>query len=268
MIKKDNFFLLTFDLEEFDLPLEYNIKIDEKDIYEISYKGAIKIIEILNKYDICATFFVTGKFALKFPDIIKTIYEKGHEIGSHSYSHSDNYLSKNNPKNNIEEGKKILEKIIKNKIIGFRSPRLQKPPYKILRELKFEYDNSLHPTYIPGRYNNILSKRNLFFHNNIFEIPISVTPLTRFPFSWLWFRNFGVRYARVCTDLCLYNPGFVNTYFHPWEFIDIKKYNLHYFLCFRTGKWMEKKFQDYLKWCLNKKIRFCTVKDYILHIKN
>lgn len=47
-----------------------------------------KILDILAEYDIKATFFVIGKMVDVNPDILKRIYEEGHSIGNHSYSHN------------------------------------------------------------------------------------------------------------------------------------------------------------------------------------
>lgn len=52
-----------------------------------SKKITPQILEILDKYNIKATFFVVGSMAEKNPDILKSIYSKGHYIGNHSYSH-------------------------------------------------------------------------------------------------------------------------------------------------------------------------------------
>ena len=46
-----------------------------------------KILALLEKYDIKATFFVIGKNAELYPDIVKRELDEGHEIGNHSYSH-------------------------------------------------------------------------------------------------------------------------------------------------------------------------------------
>jgi peptidoglycan/xylan/chitin deacetylase (PgdA/CDA1 family) len=51
--------------------------------------AGIQILEILKKYNVKATFFLTGKWAEKFPDYAKQIVNAGHEIGNHSYSHQD-----------------------------------------------------------------------------------------------------------------------------------------------------------------------------------
>ncbi len=46
-----------------------------------------KILDILKKYNIKATFFVVGQNAQANPDIIQRMYNEGHEIGNHSYTH-------------------------------------------------------------------------------------------------------------------------------------------------------------------------------------
>ena len=47
------------------------------------------ILEILDKYDVKTTFFVGGTWAVKESDMLEKIYEKGHEIGNHGYTHKD-----------------------------------------------------------------------------------------------------------------------------------------------------------------------------------
>ena len=46
-----------------------------------------KILNVLDKHNIKATFFVVGDWVDKNPDKLKDIYTKGHEIGSHSNRH-------------------------------------------------------------------------------------------------------------------------------------------------------------------------------------
>lgn len=45
------------------------------------------ILDILAEYKVSATFFVTGKNAESHPDLLRRIYNEGHEIGNHTYSH-------------------------------------------------------------------------------------------------------------------------------------------------------------------------------------
>lgn len=46
-----------------------------------------EILNILEKNDVKATFFLVGNWIDKYPDKVKTIYSKGHEIGNHSTTH-------------------------------------------------------------------------------------------------------------------------------------------------------------------------------------
>jgi peptidoglycan/xylan/chitin deacetylase (PgdA/CDA1 family) len=50
-----------------------------------------QVLELLLKHQVKATFFVTGKKAAEYPELIKEILVHGHSIGNHSYSH-DNLL--------------------------------------------------------------------------------------------------------------------------------------------------------------------------------
>ena len=45
------------------------------------------ILSTLEEHNVRATFFLLGVWAEKNPEMVKLIYEKGHEIGNHSYSH-------------------------------------------------------------------------------------------------------------------------------------------------------------------------------------
>jgi polysaccharide deacetylase family sporulation protein PdaB len=48
-----------------------------------------KILDILDKYNVKATFFVVGGWIDQYPDKLKEIYKRGHEIGNHSNKHPD-----------------------------------------------------------------------------------------------------------------------------------------------------------------------------------
>lgn len=50
-------------------------------------KNTPAVLDILKKSNIKATFFVLGKKAALYPDMIKRIYREGHSIGNHSYDH-------------------------------------------------------------------------------------------------------------------------------------------------------------------------------------
>jgi len=81
------------------------------------------ILDILDKYNVKTTFFLVDFWVNKYPDIVKEIDRRGHEIGNHSTNHP--YMSKLNEMQIIKELKtaeESIEKITGKKTILFRPP--------------------------------------------------------------------------------------------------------------------------------------------------
>lgn len=55
-----------------------------------------KVLDILQKENVKATFFVIGKNVDSYPNIVKRAYDEGHYIANHGYDHNNNHLYKNN----------------------------------------------------------------------------------------------------------------------------------------------------------------------------
>ena len=49
--------------------------------------GVDKVLRILDEHDVTATFFILGWVAERFPETIRKVLARGHEIGCHGYSH-------------------------------------------------------------------------------------------------------------------------------------------------------------------------------------
>jgi peptidoglycan/xylan/chitin deacetylase (PgdA/CDA1 family) len=47
-----------------------------------------RVLDVLDSYKVKANFFVLGKWAEAYPEIVKEIFDRGHLVGNHSYSHS------------------------------------------------------------------------------------------------------------------------------------------------------------------------------------
>ncbi len=48
-----------------------------------------KVLDVLARHDIRATFFVVGTLAVKYPEIIERIFEEGHQVGNHTWNHEN-----------------------------------------------------------------------------------------------------------------------------------------------------------------------------------
>ncbi|MEW9121881.1 MAG: polysaccharide deacetylase family protein [Thermotaleaceae bacterium] len=82
-----------------------------------------EMLNILDKEEIKITFFVTGRWASEYPELLLEIYKRGHEIGNHGYNHKVH--SKMNQQENYLEIKKTEESI--EKALGIK-PRYFAPP--------------------------------------------------------------------------------------------------------------------------------------------
>ncbi|MGI9952035.1 polysaccharide deacetylase family protein [Moorellaceae bacterium AZ2] len=83
-----------------------------------------EILQILSQKQVRATFFITGQWAAKFPDLVRQMAREGHEIGNHGYSHQhvDN-LSREENREDIRKAEGVLADLIG------RRPALYAPPY-------------------------------------------------------------------------------------------------------------------------------------------
>ena len=72
-----------------------------------------QILDLLDKYSVKATFFVSGINALRYPEIIKDIVSRGHSIGNHSYSHNPLLMltSSNNLNREISAAQEVLREM-------------------------------------------------------------------------------------------------------------------------------------------------------------
>ena len=90
-----------------------------------------EILEILEKYDLHVTFFMTGGWVENYPDDVKAILAAGHDLGNHSENHK--YMSQLSDEEKKEEIMKVHEKV--KEITGY-DMFLFRPPYG-------DYDNAV-----------------------------------------------------------------------------------------------------------------------------
>ncbi|MFH1642951.1 MAG: polysaccharide deacetylase family protein [Nanoarchaeota archaeon] len=217
---------LTFDTEEWSIVDDYCKNQKYADSTKVSADGIDNLLGLLDRHQIKSTFFITGFFAENEQATVKKIISKGHEIASHSYRDEDHSkFTKEETFYKINTTKQILEKITKRKISGFRTPRfsVNKHISGILKDLDFIYDSSVHPAIVPGYYYNFFKNTKIRKKKGLYEIPVSVIPLIRYPISWIWMRILGNWITNAGTRLNLMQNRPVILYFHSWEFTKLPK---------------------------------------------
>lgn len=111
-----------------------------------------KMLAMLDSFSVKSTFFWLGWAAERHKSLVRRCYEAGHEIASHGYGHVLAYeVGKENFKNDIERGKKILEDIIGTQVLGFRAAGFgikdnTKWAFDMIKEAGFQYDSSIFPS--------------------------------------------------------------------------------------------------------------------------
>lgn len=203
---------LSFDFEECDLPRESGVDFSLEEGMKISSEGASLVLDLLERYQVRATFFCTLNFARNAPEIMKRLIQGGHEIAAHGVDHfhqvsEDPMLCK--------EG---LEKLEGVKVVGYRQPRMFPVDNAALAKVGYQYNSSLNPAFIPGRYMHLSEPRTIFKQDGLAQVPASVTPWVRFPLFWLALHLLPEGLYRFLVKRTLHHDGYFMTYFHPWEF--------------------------------------------------
>ncbi|MBR0176962.1 MAG: polysaccharide deacetylase family protein [Bacteroidales bacterium] len=140
--------LLTFDIEEWYIEQQRNSRVEKYAEYD-RYLDAI-----LNKLDergFKATFFCVGEMGKSFPQVIRTIQKRGHEIGCHSNIHT--WLNKMTEAECSEDTHRAvdsLEQCIGEKVKSYRAPAFSigeknKWAFEVLAKNGIERDASIFP---------------------------------------------------------------------------------------------------------------------------
>ncbi len=138
------------------------------------------LLDMLDAFKTRATFFVVGWIAERHPNLVRSIIDRGHEIGCHSYLHRRVYtLTPAEFRDDTKKAKDILENICEQVVLGYRAPSYSITSNSlwaldILAALGFKYDSSVFPIChdiygIPGapRFSYVLPGCD------IVELPIS-----------------------------------------------------------------------------------------------
>jgi len=139
--------ILTFDFDaesaEYRKYPDKPVKLS-KGIYGAK-RGIPRILNLLDKHQIKATFFVCGWVAEKYPELIKEIIKRGHEIAAHGYLHENlSELSYQEEEKVFQKMIEVIEKVCKTKPKGFRAPywEFSKNTLNFLGKYEFMYDSS------------------------------------------------------------------------------------------------------------------------------
>jgi polysaccharide deacetylase family protein (PEP-CTERM system associated) len=160
---------LTVDVEDYFQVSAFANQIDMKDWPNWPLrveKNTHTLLELFERKNVKATFFVLGWVAERCPNLIRAIHKAGHEVASHGMTHQLVYNQK--PEIFREEtfrSKKLIEDIIGEAVYGYRAASYSITPHSLwaletLIDAGFTYDSSIFPVHhdrygMPGAPLNI-----------------------------------------------------------------------------------------------------------------
>jgi polysaccharide deacetylase family protein (PEP-CTERM system associated) len=114
-------------------------------------RNAERLLDLLGRHRRSVTMFVLGKFADRFPEVVRRIAAEGHEVASHGYGHVE--IFKQSPaefRKDVDRTKRTLEDIIGTPVVGYRAPdfsvvRGSLWALEVLAEVGYRYDSSIFP---------------------------------------------------------------------------------------------------------------------------
>ena len=190
-----------------------------------------RALDLFDQYDVKGTFFFVGWVARKFPDLVREVHSRGHELACHSYWHRKVYsMTPDEFRQDTRAAVRAIEDAAGVRVYGYRAPSWSITreclwALDILAEEGFTYDSSIFPIHhdlygVPG------ARRFPYTHQlkngrSLGEFPPTTVRLLGqnlpaagggylriFPLEYThWvFRKFQEDYRER-----------VVVYFHPWE---------------------------------------------------
>jgi len=190
-----------------------------------------RVLDLLGRRNIRATFFVLGEVAAHHPTIVKKIAAGSHEVACHGYRHE--LVCKRSSeafRADLQAAKLVLEDLTGKPVIGYRAPnysigRDQSWAYDILLEEGFRYDSSVYPI-LHDRYGDHKAPRFPYVvrrngQQSLVEFPVGTARVlgANLPIGGGgFFRLFPEKWLRRGIQHVNAHEGQpIMFYFHPWE---------------------------------------------------
>ena len=221
---------LTVDVEDYFQVAAFDACITPAQWESMPQRAAINTRRLLDVFDAQgakATFFVLGWIAERFPDLVREIDARGHEVASHGYSHAK--ATTQTPEEfyqDVLKARLLLESIVGKPVIGYRAPsfsigKSNEWAFAMLKKAGYLYTSSTYPV-VHDHYGTPDWPQQPYVRDEgILEIPMPVLnkwsmqlPIAGGGYFRLlpYFvsRFFIQKFLQTATHPYMF-------YFHPWE---------------------------------------------------
>jgi peptidoglycan/xylan/chitin deacetylase (PgdA/CDA1 family) len=226
-----------------------------------------RILELLRRFDVPSTWFIPGHTLETYPDACRQVFDAGHEIGHHGWSHvPPNDMSREEEEEGIVRGNEQIRKLTGRNARGYRSPSWDLSPnsVQLLLDHGFRYESSMMGNdYMPYRVRQgdliELQKPAGFGRTtSLIELPISWT-LDDYPhFEFLRTKTYvlpGLMNAAGVLD------NWINDYVYMQRYVDwgVLTYTFHPFVIGRGHRMLI--LEKLLETIASSGARFCPMEE-------
>jgi len=221
-----------------------------------------RILDLFDRLEVRGTFFVLGEVATFYPDLVREIQARGHEVGCHGFHHVDiDVLGPEGFRRELSEARRVLSSLLSRPPVGYRAPNLLLRDFMIpiLRDEGFRYDASVctargvlgkdfgheHRASSPYRFRDRFSRPDP--SGDMVEIPLPTFPVLRLPAATGILTRVAGRAWTLFALRHALREGDAQYYFHPYEVgprpaipLSLRE---RVFLR-RLGPWMERAVED------------------------
>ncbi len=219
---------------------------DDGTAYRVAIPRALKILKRLGAR---CTFFLIAEEAERYPDVVREIVSRGHEVASHSMTHRLPFSNMDPARLEREtrDSKTLLESLAEAPVAGFRAPSwdLSDELFGGLVDAGYKYDASTYPSILlpllrrsialrsstgktstessiwAGVFGPTTVHRRDVGHKSLIEIPICTAPFTRVPYyHTLRFVLPGIAFAAIGAVARTRRKA-ITYQFHAVDFLDM-----------------------------------------------
>lgn len=191
-------------------------------------RNTARILALLDRHDVKATFFTLGWIAERYPGVVRDILAGGHELASHGYGHQRaGDLSPADFFADVDRAKRLLEDQSGIAVKGYRAPsfsidaRNRDWAFDALARAGYRYSSSVYPVRHDHYGMPDAPRFRHAAHAEVLEVP--PTTVRAFNRNWPasgggWFRLMPYALSRRLIDRVNRHDGESAVfYFHPWE---------------------------------------------------
>lgn len=228
---------LSVDIEDWYYPELVRNRVAPEMRRPMAAEAVKPVLELFEKKQVKATFFILGEVAVEDPDLVRGIHSMGHEIASHGMSHRPLWeLGREGLKKELDEFERLMKDILGSsfRAKGFRAPSFSldnstRWAIEVLKDKGYLYDSSIFPVRnklygLSGAPLEIYSPSFADLKekdpgSGVLEFPLAACEMLgmRIPVAGgFYFRAIPLLLLKKCLRKINRRRPFV-FYFHPWE---------------------------------------------------